>query len=344
MRIGIIGNGAVGLMIAYRLSLKKDFQLTYLVMEHEPERVQSCWCYVGCYSEIEAEQFEDPALHTRFRLAERSLRDWPELLERIQSDTKADLSIQKGVKVIKSSVTTPYENEQLEYLKYVEELFPEDVQNSNEFIKLPTEMSFDARKYLKSLSSYLASKQNVTFINENPRFYFSGLTDTSCTLSWNSQSNSETYDHVIIAAGSGTRDILFSDKELFEGIPDVFYGIGTALIIEDVKQNNFVSQHGKTVVRTMNRGGACGYHLVNCNSYYYFGATNSIHHKPEFKPRVESLNNLTNYLKKEFSKDFELQLADYIVGFRPTTADTLPLLGGIKNNRIIFATEINEMV
>ena len=53
---------------------------------------------------------------------------------------------------------------------------------------------------------------------------------------------------------------------------------------------------------------------------------------------MESLNNLTNYLKKEFSKDFELQLADYIVGFRPTTADTLPLLGGIKNNRIIFAT------
>ena len=74
---------------------------------------------------------------------------------------------------------------------------------------------------------------------------------------------------------------MFSDKELFEGIPDVFYGIGTALIIEDVKQNNFVSQHGKTVVRTMNRGGAMDT-AVNCNSYYYFGATNSIHHKPEF--------------------------------------------------------------
>ena len=93
MRIGIIGNGAVGLMIAYRLSLKKDFRIDIF---GDGTRAgagsKAAGAMLVAFSEIEAEQFEDPALHTRFRLAERSLRDWPELLERIQSDTKADLS------------------------------------------------------------------------------------------------------------------------------------------------------------------------------------------------------------------------------------------------------------
>lgn len=339
MRIGVIGNGAVGLMTAYRLSQNPSVQIDLFGKEaRKNSGSRAAGAMLVAFSEIEADQLDNPALKLRFELAKNSLKAWPGLLDRIELDSKIELHRQQGIKIVKSARTTPYEKEQLDYMKKVEEIFPDEIDQGRDYIKLTSEMSIDARQYLNAISTCLKQCKNVKFIHENPKFMFTGLNRNSCSLSWNDGSTREVYDHIVIAAGSGTRDILSSDQELFEGIPNIFYGIGTALLIEDVKKNSFVDQHGQSVVRTMNRGGACGYHLVNCGSYYYFGATNAIHHKPETVPRVESLHTLTDYLKKEFSEDFGLQLANFIVGYRPTTADTLPLLGAIENNRIIFAT------
>jgi glycine oxidase len=339
MRIAIIGNGAVGMMIAYKLSQNKNVNI---VLFGDSRRIgagsKAAGAMLVAFSELETDQLENETLHKRFTLAEQSLREWPELLMQLSKDSDVDLNVQHGIKVAKAQDTTPFEEEQFKYLNKIEDLYPDDVKLDNNLIYLPSELSLDARKYLQAMSSYLTKQSNVSLVNANARYSFSGINEHSCTLSWDDGGNSESYDHVVIAAGSRSREIMLSDMELFDGIPDIYYGIGSALLIEDVKENNYVTQTGSKVMRTMNRGGACGYHLVNCGSYYYFGATNAIHHKPEFKPRIESLSNLTEYLKKEFSEDFALQLAEPIVGFRPTTADTLPLLGGIKNDRIIFAT------
>lgn len=339
MKIAIIGNGAVGLMIAYKLALDTDFQIDIFGNRNRIGAAsKAAGAMINVFSEIEDQQLENSILKQRFKLGEKSLREWSDILFRLECETGTDLVVQKGLEILKPTVTTPFEAEQYSYLSNLENSFPEDIQQREDAIYLPTEMSLDARKYLIALNTYLEKVSNVNFINENAKFSFSGLNGNQCKLSWASGVRTGSYDHVVLAAGAFTRDIMLSDLELFEGIPDIFYGIGTALLVEDVKENSYIASYGRHVRRTMNRGGACGYHLVNCGSYYYFGATNSIHHKPEFKPRIESLYNLSKYLKGEFSNDFALQLAEPIVGFRPTTADTFPLLGGIQNDRVIFAT------
>jgi hypothetical protein len=72
---------------------------------------------------------------------------------------------------------------------------------------------------------------------------------------------------------------------------------------------------------------------------YYFGASNSISQIEEKKSRIGSVSVLTNGLINEFNENLKDNHLDLCIGYRPTSADTYPVLGPLnKHPQIIFAT------
>ena len=97
----------------------------------------------------------------------------------------------------------------------------------------------------------------------------------------------------------------------------------------------------KCVVRTMDRGGACGFHLVPySDDPFYFGASSGVWTEPEPQPRAHAVSWLLHGIETEFSNAFfTANVTLRAPGYRPVAADTSPLLGESKLTGIWFASE-----
>lgn len=83
------------------------------------------------------------------------------------------------------------------------------------------------------------------------------------------------------------------------------------------------------VIRMVDRGGACGIHLVpQGNGEFYLGASSAVWTNPEFIPKLAATQVLLNSALNEINYEFWHYDVELIGnGFRPTTVDGLPLIG-----------------
>ncbi len=93
------------------------------------------------------------------------------------------------------------------------------------------------------------------------------------------------------------------------------------------------------VVRTVDRGGACGVHLVpRGDGEYYCGASSGVWFDPEPKARVHAIHVLLRSLVEELHRGFFFSGFSIVgPGFRPTSVDIFPLLGASHLSGIWFA-------
>jgi hypothetical protein len=93
------------------------------------------------------------------------------------------------------------------------------------------------------------------------------------------------------------------------------------------------------VVRTVDRGGACGIHIVPYgNGEFYLGASSGVWFEPESSTRAHALHSLLRGLVEEINEGFffsNIRLRG--PGFRPVSSDTFPLLGKSELPGIWFA-------
>ena len=139
---------------------------------------------------------------------------------------------------------------------------------------------------------------------------------------------------MIIAAGSYSKNILEKSK-FKKKIQKNFFGTGVALIVKTKKKHNI-----RSVIRTVNRGLACGIHIVPLDEFrFYVGATNRLSHAENNNATCATTNVLINSLTKEINTDFENAIIeDILIGHRPTTEDCFPLLGELVKKQIYIAT------
>lgn len=130
-------------------------------------------------------------------------------------------------------------------------------------------------------------------------------------------------EHIVVAAGAFSSPLLRSVLPA-DAIQPVFAGSGFAFVAERVLGRGFSS-----VVRTVNRAGSCGVHVVPLGSgIEYFGASNIIFAEPEFRPHVGLWHFVTQCAMEQLD-----QMACYSrveetrFGNRPVPLDTFPLLG-----------------
>jgi len=99
--------------------------------------------------------------------------------------------------------------------------------------------------------------------------------------------------------------------------------VGVALVLR-------VRGHAPSkVFRSPLRGLACGVYAVPYDDgHCYVGATSQISLSEAPLPRVQAVHDLLTAATEQVSLDFaQAELHKILVGYRPTTMDTFPLLG-----------------
>lgn len=128
----------------------------------------------------------------------------------------------------------------------------------------------------------------------------------------------------IVALGAELKNLLGE-----HGIQQILRGVGTAIEIS-TERINATFGSGKSVIRTVNRGGAqCGFHFVPRKSGYYLGAGNYIKADGDSSHRLETIRYLINTFEKELAgSDITYQIeGDITKGHRPRALDGFPLIG-----------------
>ena len=128
---------------------------------------------------------------------------------------------------------------------------------------------------------------------------------------------------ILLATGAHTQTFIDQIPEIKNKIPLVLAGVGYALIIEDQKCS---INH---VIRTPNRAGACGLHILpRDENSFYIGATNNVYLKPKSTIKLGLSQFLMKCAIEQIDQNFyNCEVTKWIVGNRPLTIDTFPLMG-----------------
>jgi glycine/D-amino acid oxidase-like deaminating enzyme len=147
------------------------------------------------------------------------------------------------------------------------------------------------------------------------------------------------FKNLVVAAGSQTAS-LFHDEQILP----MLQGVGTAILIQPTKDTELF---GKSVVRTVNRGGAqCGFHVVpRRDKKLYLGAGNYVTKPGASYFRLDTIKYLLSILEEELvNRDFVYNLTgDFVLGNRPRSIDGFPMIGPMATNELVYiATATNR--
>jgi len=140
--------------------------------------------------------------------------------------------------------------------------------------------------------------------------------------------------HVVVAAGAFSGPVLDTALPPF-AVQPLLAGSGVALITERVLGSGF-----DAVVRTVNRAGSCGLHVVPLDDRVeYVGATNVIFGEPEVRPHVGIVHFLAECAIDQLDTNITYsRILETRLGNRPVPLDTFPLLGRTALDGLIVVT------
>ena len=188
----------------------------------------------------------------------------------------------------------------------------------------------NSRQLLKSIDKIIENKKNIDYF------------DTIAKAINYSKSNSEIItkknkiqtSNIVFANGAYAQSLVDNIKELKNNTPRLFFGAGSAVILDYNKtRNKFITnsnseKNPKFAIRTMDRGHACGLHLLPFKTHMYLGASSAIFREPETSPRVSSMAFLLNDGMNQIGPCIgRSSVKSYAYGFRPVSEDVFPMIG-----------------
>jgi len=140
-------------------------------------------------------------------------------------------------------------------------------------------------------------------------------------------------DAYVLVPGANFSEIL-AKSDLGIQTPRILYGIGCSLLLQtsDLTLSN--------CIRTPNRGLACGvYSVPQDRNHTLIGATNLISTNPEHHPRASNIASLLKSAIEQINAEYyRSQVVKINVGWRPTSEDTIPLIGSTSFRNMVVAT------
>lgn len=133
---------------------------------------------------------------------------------------------------------------------------------------------------------------------------------------------------IVVAAGASTGKIV-EDPAMIR----LFYGVGVSLLLG--------TRHvPECIVRTPNRGMSCGIHAVPRGpNRVYIGSSNYVSADPQASAKAGTIAHLIEGAVHEINRNYsDARLLSHSVGWRPISADGLPMVGPTSFKNVLVCT------
>lgn len=344
----VVGNGSIALALANRLKTR-DSNLRIAVVGPAARKggaSLTAGAMINAWAEIGYGVFENPALADRAGLPIAAMAMWDDLHKELREFTADDLGIAWGTYILNNAMGSPHETRAVDYIidqmakrqvpyqimsgSDVPWLQPEPRGQITRVVRVP-DGRFDPFKVLGAMEKAAAARR-IEQVDGTVVALDVANGQRSVKLSDGTVLAGK---QIVLANGSFAQALIDQIPELRHAMPRLLWGAGSAL---DVSLPDWVKQYGGIdrsildidhVVRSVDRGGACGLHVVpHGNGEYYCGASAGVWFNPEPKARVHAVHVLLRGLVEEIHKAFFFAgISIRGPGFRPTTIDAFPLLG-----------------
>ena len=348
----IIGNGSIGLTCAYELinSSDKNFKIAIFGKKmREGSASLAAGAMVNVFGEVEYDTLSSKEGLVKFQMLLKAKNLWQKQINKIKNEVSTKLKLNKGTYIINNSSADELDDENFnsieKSLKRFKEPYsfvqakdikgydPQPKSRSLKSLYIPNENFISSAKdLLDSYDKIFNHKKNISVKN---CFIKRIIVKKNFKEVMDENGNRYTCKHIIIAAGAYSNALIKQIKQIKNKVPDLFFGVGNAIIAETEKLNL-----PNCVIRTPNRGMACGLHVVPLDKKnIYIGASNRISDVPNNNALISTSTAIMDSLLKEINQNYgNLRIKKMCVGHRPTTSDTFPLLGETSVRGLHIAT------
>ncbi|MAL64771.1 MAG: FAD-dependent oxidoreductase [Candidatus Marinimicrobia bacterium] len=346
-----IGNGIISLSTAFRLleNLSSSSKITIIgAKERVGSATLAAAAMLNSFCEVDEDTFSNKYNKLRFEMSIKATDLWPAFIKKysqlkdIQKTKHPNPILDGGLGtyLINNTSADSYDDENYNLIikalkKYdqpyqpvepqdIPGYYPNQKDRTNHAIFIRNEGWINPNSTINSLEQYLGNDGRVDFVNENVKFLNqrNNKLDHLTLVSGKKISG----DKFLLASGSNVTDLL-RDSKIDITIPRIFYGVGVSVLISNPKE------YLSNCIRTPNRGLACGIYASpfmsrDSTNKVVAGATNLISPRPIFKPRIVEVQSLLENVKNQINlKMYNSELEKINIGWRPTSADTYPLIG-----------------
>ena len=347
----IVGNGAIGLFLADELARRQTRESIAVIGPRD--RVggasQAAGAMLGCFSEVTSDTLCTDIGRARFEIGLNAHDLWDTTIQRLQEaspDTKP-LKVAEDTYVILNSMGSELDSDNFNaiiaaskhYKKPWTKIDVPEIEGFNPkpdcrafgAIHLPTEGAVDARDVLAALETGLQCA-GVSIIDQAVR----KIRSKNGAVEGVELHNGRIIEAevIVVAAGASSEKLINSASADLEVLP-TFPGLGLGLITKRTVGAPF-----RSVVRTPNRGFACGLHLVPAgNAREYLGSTNRIMPQVTNGACFEDLSYFMWSAMQQIDENIaNHQVEQLLQGNRPVTLDGFPLIGSLPLSGLYLMT------
>lgn len=351
MHVVIVGNGILGLTTAYRV-VERDPGASVTVIgpaHHRGCASLAAAAMFNSFCELEPNTLANPIERQKWLFNKAATAYWPDFLRELQ--TRAGMAINNGFGtfLINNHTNDTLEDENFDAVvaalqefnepfafvhpREIPKFRPSPRSRASRAIQIPAEGWVNPLHLIEALKQALMVSGRVQFVDANCQ----SLTTVGSRVIGAVVDTDELVqgDIYLLSPGATFSQIVDASHLPFSiQPPRIFYGVGCSLLLETG------SETLTNCVRTPNRGLACGvYAAPQTPSRTLIGASNFISPVPEDGPRLTSVHTLLGAAMDQINANyFRVQLIKVNVGWRPTSQDTLPLLGKTSLDNLLVAT------
>lgn len=349
MDIVIIGNGILGLTTAYRL-IKKDASVKVTLIG--PYDNKGCASLAAAamfnsFCEIDTYTLGNDIEKQKFLFNKTATPMWPSFLAEIEADSGLKQQYGFGTFLINNHGSDALEDRNFDAIvdaltQYNERFEFADTRNISNY--KPSVMGRAARAIyingegwvnpvllVEGLKICLEKSGRVNYVNgyaKSLRREGDRVVDVTLT-------NGERVsgDKFLLAPGATFTEIVEASNLGIDFLR-IFYGVGSSLLLRTKEMTL------SNCVRTPNRGLACGvYSAPQDGEHTLIGATNNIQPYPSDNANANNIYSMLKSAMEQINTDYyRAELVKINLGWRPTSADTVPLIGKTSLSNLLVAT------
>lgn len=345
----IIGNGILALTTAYRLiKLHHDCEIKIIgPSDHRGCASLAAAAMFNSFGEIDSGTLSNKIERKKFLFNRLSTPLWPALLQEIEAESGIRLQYGFGTFIINNHVSDSLEDENFDAIiaglqefhepyeivrpRNIPQFKPAPRVRAARAIYIGGEGWVNPRLFVAALKAILERDPRVTWIDK----YCRSLKRSSARIDHVKLDDGAvtTGDIYLLAPGAAFSTIVGASN-LNIRFPRIFYGVGCSILLET---NDSTLTH---CIRTPNRGLACGVYAAPYDpEHTLVGASNFISAVPEDHVRLTSIHTLIQAAMDQINADYYRSgLAKVNVGWRPTSEDTLPVLGRTSIANLVVCT------